>query len=284
MRGRAFIFACSLWGSLALSGAHSGGVAAPEPPCQPAAVLQAMRSALGGDAWNGVAQTSAYGKATVAGLRGSAQFDDDLRDGRYARRFNIAVMGKSAEVYDGRVAWAQDISGGVRPYDSPYARELTLTKAFLSRHGYLDRSSSATIQCAGTRLEAARPQIVLRLAPKGGAVAELTVDAQTHLLTSAGMRTALDRSVTVYSDYRVVDGVALPFSISRDGDEFLVTRYVLLARPRKADFARPAAPDNARMRGTSAATTVPMTLDGRQLLIWASIDGHAAMPFILDTG
>jgi hypothetical protein len=38
------------------------------------------------------------------------------------------------------------------------------------------------------------------------------------------------------------------------------------------------------MRGTSAATTVPMTLDGRQLLIWASIDGHAAMPFILDTG
>ncbi|HEY2555058.1 MAG TPA: aspartyl protease family protein, partial [Candidatus Cybelea sp.] len=85
-------------------------------------------------------------------------------------------------------------------------------------------------------------------------------------------------------DYRTVEGVVLPFSISGDGDDFTVARYALLRRVRSADFARPAVPDNARMLGGTVSSTVPITLDGRQLLVWASIDGRAPMPFILDTG
>ena len=247
-------------------------------------MLREVRSALGGAGWNGIAETSAYGKATIAGLRGTARFDDDLHGGRYAWRFDIAVMGTSAEVYDGTTAWAQDISGGVRPYDSPYARRLTVTKGFLSRRGYFDPTSGATIRCAGTRTKAGRAQLELRVQPKGGAAADLAIDARTHLLSSVTMRTALDRSAIRYSDYRTLDGLVLPFAISGDGYDFLVTRYALLRHARSGGFARPAVADNARMLGSAPSTTVPMILDGRQLLVWASIDGRAAMPFILDTG
>lgn len=283
MRRQALIFACVLVSSLVPVAGHAAQTQSVGAACQPDQLLKEMRWALGGGGWNGVAQTSAYGKATIAGLRGSARFDDDLLDGRYARRFEIAVMGSSAEVYDGTIAWAQDISGGVRPYDSPYARELTVTQAFLSRRGYFDPNPGAAIRCAGTRVEGGRAQIVLRVQPKRGSSADLAIDAQTHLLTSVSMRTSLDRSVVTYSDYRTLDGVVLPFSISGDGSDFTVTRYALRRRARNTDFARPAAPNNARMLG-GASTTVPMTLDGRQLLVWASIGGHAAMPFILDTG
>jgi hypothetical protein len=284
MRRQGLIFACVFLSSFALLGVHVVRAQNAAAPCEPGQVLREMRSALGGGAWGEIAQTSAYGKATIAGLRGSARFDDDLRGGRYAWRFDIAVMGTSAEVYDGTTAWAQDISGGVRPYDSPYARRLTVTKGFLSRRGYFDPNSGATIRCAATRTEAGRAQVVLRVQPKGGAAADLSVDAQTHLLTNVTTRTPLDRSVVTYSDYRTVDGIVLPFAISGDGYDFLVTRYALLRRARGTDFARPAVADNVRMLGGAASTTVPMTLDGRQLLVWASIDGRAAMPFILDTG
>lgn len=285
MRRLALVFVCVLVASLANTGGHAAlAQSATAAVCQTRHVLNDMRSALGGAAWNGIAQTSAYGKATIAGLQGSARFDDDLRGGRYAWRFDIAVMGSSAEIYDGTTAWAQDISGGVRPYDSPYARELTVTKGFLSRRGYFDPHPGATIRCAGTRTDAGLTQLVLRVEPKGGAAAALAIDAQTHLLTSVTMRTALDRSVTRYSDYRTVEGVVLPFAISGDGYDFLVTRYALARHARSADFARPVVAGNVRMLGGAASTTVPMTLDGRQLLVWASIDGRAAMPFILDTG
>ncbi|HEY2473966.1 MAG TPA: aspartyl protease family protein [Candidatus Cybelea sp.] len=284
MRPQALIFACALVSSLGFTAGPSAQAQGAESSCRPQQVLREMRSALGGAAWNEIAQTSAFGDATIAGLHGNARFDDDLLGGRYARRFDIAVMGRSAEVYDGTSAWAQDISGGVRRYDSPYARELTVTKGYLSRRGYFERNAAATIRCAGTRISAGRPQIVLRAQPNGGAGVDLAIDAQTYLLTSVTMRGPLETSVVKYSDYRTVDGVVLPFAIAGDGEDLLVTRYTLFRGARSADFARPVAPDNARMLGSEASSTVPMRLDGRQLLVWASIDGRAAMPFILDTG
>ena len=224
MRRQALTFVCVLIASLANAGGHAARAQNAEATCQSGQVLRDMRLALGGAGWNGIAQISANGKATIAGLHGSARFDDDLHGGRYARRFNIAVMGSSAEIYDGTTAWAQDISGGVRPYDSPYAHELTVTEGFLSRRAYFDPNSGATIRCAGTRTGAAGTQLVLRVRPKGGAAADLAIDARTHLLSSVTMRTALDRSVIRYADYRTLEGLVLPFAISGDGYDFLVTR------------------------------------------------------------
>ncbi|MFY9720510.1 MAG: aspartyl protease family protein [Candidatus Cybelea sp.] len=250
-----------------------------------------MRAATGGAAWSDISQISAYGKATVAGLGGTARFDDDLIAGRYARRFHITVMGSTAEVYDGATLWAQDISGGVHPYDSPYAREQALTAAYLVHRGYLNKDSTATFACQATRVDDGRTVTVIRVTPRGGSSAELAIDAQTHLLASVTRRTPLEISVVRYADYRTTDGLVLPFSISSgtktspaDDYAFLVTRYELQRRVGHSDFAKPIPPNDARMVGDAQSSTVPMALEWRQLIVWASIDGKPSMPFILDTG
>ncbi|MGA9419666.1 MAG: hypothetical protein WBV40_10985, partial [Candidatus Cybelea sp.] len=184
------------------------------PQCNAALALSRMRAAIGGARWNGITQVTAYGTATVSGLRGTARFDVDLLGGRYARRFQIAVMGFNAEIYDGSTIWAQDISGGVHPYDSAYAREQSVTNAYLARREYFDRRSPASFTCLGTRVANGSSQVVIGVAPKGGSAAELAIDAQSGLLASVTQRVPLERSVVTFADYRTVDGVVLPFSIS----------------------------------------------------------------------
>ncbi len=268
--------------------------AAPSAPvCDARDVLAAMRSATGGDAWRGVAETSADGQATIAGLRGSGRIDADRVHGRYAQFFDIAVMGRSAEVYDGRTIWTRDISGGVHPYDTPFARERAVTSSYLTRRAYLDPRTDATVTCPGTQTEAGRELTVIGVQPRGGIPAQLAIDEQTHLLASISERFPLpgDDSVTRFADYRTVGELVLPFSISlgtktspADGYALVVRRYAVLPRERDVDFVRPSAANDVRMIGTATSTTVPLRLEERQLLIWASIDGHAPLPFILDTG
>jgi len=252
-----------------------------------------MRAATGGDAWNGVGEIGAAGRVTMAGLRGSASAGEDLERGRYAWRFDVPAMGDTADVYDGTTVWAQDVSGGVHPYDTPFARERAVTSAYLARRGYLDTKENARATCATIHTPGGRAAIVVRVAPAGGIPADLAIDSATHLLESVTVELPIpsDDGVMRYADYRSVGGLVLPFSIESgtrsapaDGYAFEVGRYHLLPRARDADFAKPVVRENLRMIGGAASTTVPMRLEGRQLLIWASIDGHATMPFILDTG
>ncbi|HTU70165.1 MAG TPA: aspartyl protease family protein [Candidatus Baltobacteraceae bacterium] len=252
-----------------------------------------MRVAVGGNTWHGVVETSANGLVAISGLHGTGRLDTDVARGRYAEQFNVAAMGPSAEVYDGTTTWAQDISGGVHPYDTPFARERAITSAFLDRREYFDPLARATITCLGTRVEDGRSVVVIRVRPVGGISADLAIDTRTHLLASVSEQLPLpmDDGVTRYADYRTVGGRVLPFSISvgtqsspGDGFAFSVTRYVVRPRARNSDFAKPTAPNDMRMIGGATSTRVPMRLEGRQLVVWASVDGHTPMPFILDTG
>jgi hypothetical protein len=255
--------------------------------CDPSVALHQTYAAMGGHAWKRVAQIGADGQATVSGLHGTAHFDDDLRSGRYARRFDIPVMGASAEVFDGADDWVQDISGGVRRIDSPYARAQAITDAYLARRGYFDPRNGAALTCIGKR----DGQLLIRAEPRGGIPAELAIDTQTHLLASVTVRAPLGIEVIRYADYRDVGGLVLPFSIrlgtrtvADDDYAFTATRYTMREHANVVDFARPVQPNDASIIGGAETAEVPLVLEGRQLLVWVSIDEHAPMPFILDTG
>ena len=106
------------------------------------------------------------------------------------------------------------------------------------------------------------------------------------------MRVPLETAVFTYGDYRSVNGIDVTV-FDRAGDEggaqrramrCMSSRYDVLRRERDADFANRSRRMTRGWSGGVASTTVPMMLEGRQLMIWASIDGHAPMPFILDTG
>jgi len=261
------------------------------PACDARLVFAQMRAATGGAYWDRIAQLSAAGSLRSSGLQGTAQLDDDLRSGRYAEYTALPAAGRSAYVFDGTNLWSQDISGGVHSLDAPFAREAAVTDAYLTRHGYWRSPAGATFTCLGTRTVDGRAAIVIRVQPRGGIPAALSIDATTHLLDGYTERYPTDERFVRFADYRTVADVVLPFSISR-GSSFepanagvvSVRRYDLLPAARARDFARPALRNPAIMRNGSAASVVPMVLEAGQTVVMASIDGHVPMPFILDTG
>jgi len=255
--------------------------------CNAVALLAQLRAASGGGAWKRVAEITATGTAQSSGLRGAGELHYDLREGRYAARISLPVAGTTVEVYDGRTVWSRDISGGVHPYDSWYPRTRAVTDAYLTRREYLNAHTDAALACTGVTQQAA----LIRLTPPGGMPALLAIDRQSHLLDSVSIRTPISTDLTTYGDYRQIGGLALPFSISsgtvfepENGYKIDVKRYTIAERAADSDFRKPAAEDDAQMLGGAASTTVPIVLEGRQLLVWASVDGRAPIPFIVDTG
>lgn len=260
-------------------------------PCRAPLLLDRMRAAMGAAAWSHTAEATALGVARMSGLTGSAVFASDLQTGRYAQSFDIGAMGSSAEVFDGRTIWSEDISGGVHPLDAPFVMRRGATDAYLTRRGYFSHDGTTRFQCLGSAQENGRIVERMSVEPAGGIPAVLSIDAGTHLLESVSERWPTTTSVTRFSDYRTVDGLILPFSIEagtqaepENGYAVTVRRYVLRRQSDPQDFARPRESGSVAMLGGVASTTVPIKIEGRQLLVWASIDGHSPMPFILDTG
>jgi hypothetical protein len=268
-----------------------GFIASVSLACNAAALFAQVAAATGGAAWNRVGEITASASLASSGLRGTAEFSDEIRDGRYARWSTLPVKGSEAQVYDGQSLWARDISGGVHPYDSWYPRARAVTEAFITRRGYLDPRSGAAMTCVGFTGSGDDRAEMVRVAPRGGIPAVVTVDTRSHLINFVAIRTPITTDVTTFGDYRQVGGIVLPFAISRaslfepaNGDRVEVTRYTLSPRVRAADFVRPRMEVDARMLAGASATTVPIALEGNQLFVWASIDGRAPMPFILDSG
>ena len=259
--------------------------------CNAPALLAQVRAATGGAAWRSVGEIAAVGSVVSSGLRGDAALRDDLRGGRYSLRISLPVAGTTIETYDGKTVWSRDISGGVHPYDSWYPQARALTDAYITRRAYLNPQSAGAIGCSGFNTENDKRVALVRVTPRGGIPAVLAIDSQSGLLASVSVRTPISTDVTSFADYRQVGGIVLPFEISSgtlfepaNGYKFNVARYALTERVAAADFQKPRSLERMRMLGGERAITVPIVLEGRQLLVWASVNGRAAMPFILDTG
>jgi hypothetical protein len=259
--------------------------------CNVGALLSQVALATGGSAWKPVGEVAASGSLRSAGLHGTAQLREDVRSGRYTIRRTLPVAGTTIETYDGKTVWARDISGGVHPYDAWYPRARSITDSYINRRGYLERRGDASIACAGFGQDDAGRTELVRVLPRNGIPALIAIDARTHLVHSIAIRTPISTDVTTLDDYRQVGSIVLPFLISSaslfepaNGDRIAITRYTITSRVGANDFAKPSVAENARMLGAARATTVPIALERYQLFVWASVDGHAPMPFILDTG
>jgi hypothetical protein len=257
--------------------------------CNAAAVLAQLAAASGGAAWKTIGEVSIAGKLTSSGLHGRAELHQDVRTGRYAIWSTLPIAGTSAQVYDGRTVWSRDVSGGVHPYDSWYPRARAVTEAFLTRRDYFDPRTGASAVCV-PQTGTGRDELV-RVTPRGGIPAVLAIDPRTHLLDSVAIRTPISTDLTTYGDYRQVGRIVLPFFIAsgsifepENGDRIDVTRYTIAGTVTPAHFAKPVQVENAHMFGGAKSTTVPIAIEGRQLLVWASINGRSPMPFIVDSG
>ncbi len=252
-----------------------------------AQLLERIRQAAGASAWQRVGLLRIDGRLQAYGLEGAYVAFEDVRSGRFDRTHRFPVFAER-EVWDGKVDWRQDKSGGVHRLDGAFAMKRHATDAWLAARGWLrPDAGGAFVGPVTMRTIGGRAQHVVTAVPRDGQAVTLFFDADSLDLVRSerAMPTSIAR--TRYGDWRSVDGVRLPFSIENDdGDEDVavlrVTRYALNATPDATTFTMPIAPHDWSM--AEASVTVPMDLRNGVLTIAARVNGQGPYRFILDTG
>ena len=258
--------------------------------CSAGQVYARTSLATGGAAWDRVAEVVARGTLVSRGLTGHYTAVTDTRDGRSALSESLGPQFTSSG-YDGTYEWRQDYSRGVHALDSPNARAAALTAAYLnSRASSRNSANTAATSCLGMRHQDGHTYYVVRVAPRGGLPVIQWIDAASALIDRTISTTPTSTVVTTESDYRQVGPIVLPFEQRQTtlGDEadaalFRVSSYTLRPTVDARPFRRPPDPTDTIL-ARRAPTTVPITVERGDAIVYAKINGKGPLPFILDTG
>ncbi len=269
------------------------GPAAAAPQGDPAAIMAAMKAAAGGTNWDQVTSLHVELALRSGGETGRIDRWEDVAAGRFVQ---TATWPGRTTIYgfDGVSPWYQGRSRVAYLLGDRDAALAAADEAYrVSRAWFVADRHPATVAWAGLRTEAGRVFDVLAITPEGGRMFEAWVDRATHLLARTDEQQAEDRVVTTYSDYRMVQGVMLPFTIrSGDGtDESFdevdrVQAVTIDAKPRPGAFALPPlpAPDIVLPAGAdSVALPFRLTADNR-ILVPVVLDGKQTVQAQFDSG
>jgi predicted aspartyl protease len=244
-------------------------------------ILEQVRLATGGDAWNHVAECVSDGtfQVDVQGQEhsGTIHYAENLRTGANALIVDMASAHfhrTSGDHPDG--SWSLDASGDVQV--DPSHPDWQIDDLYFTRIGFLRTNF------AGAKINLLTPQSAggvlfdrLRVQPAGGTASTLWINHQTHRIE----RRESGDSTRVYYDYRRVQGVLIPFAERNTGGQRQIIvwgRRRLLTRtdhatdiPFHHDYSMPA----------SGSVTVPA---GNGLIFAIAINGKGPFQALLDTG
>jgi hypothetical protein len=254
-------------------------------------VLAQSKVASGGDAWNRVHSVKLEGTAKAGGLSGRFEKIEDLDNGTSMLQYKLGP----AEVrsgFDGKTSWNQGPSGDVALQNSAAGKQIAASDAYLAARAYwFPQRWPATVQSLGTRTGDGRLYQVLRALPKGGDAIELWVDASTHLIARILVLTGGNGRTELWSDYRTIGGIKLPFHVEAyDGKDVahksvaLVDHASINVKIAADRFAPPKQDlhDFAFLDGDNSAT-IPIQIINNHIYLPVTINGHV-LHFMLDTG
>ncbi|MFL5299881.1 MAG: aspartyl protease family protein [Anaeromyxobacteraceae bacterium] len=277
--------------SLLLAAGAPSAPAADAPPPAPQALLAEAKAAAGGEAWDRVKTLRTKGTVKTSGLSGSGVTLDDLVNGRTLDRMQLGPI-RQAQGFDGKTVWTQDTSGQVREEAGGDTRLGAIDDAYRRRVAYwYPARAAARIEARGVERVDGRALHVLTLTPEGGRPFDLWIDAATHLVDRVVEKMALETRTTLFSDYRRVEGVLLPFRIrSTNGEEkydqlIEVTGVEVNVPVKDADFAMPAPPPpDFAFSGGKTSTTVPFQLVNNHIYLDVTLNGQGPFRLLCDTG
>jgi len=267
-------------------------VAAQPAQADPAAIFAAEHAAVGGAAWDRIAEIVEKGTFEGQGLSGPYTSYLDPRGGLNKVAFTVAgtIQGNG---YDARGSWSQQ-DGLIEPLDDPAGVASAKTNAYIVRNGWWNPAQNpATMAYAGAKQADGKTYDVIHVVPDGGNPIDVWIDAATHLIAKT---VQTDRSNTVttttFSDYRSTQGVMYPFStLINVGDPKYdqhthaqsVTFSETLAQ---ADLTRPENQRNGTIAG-GTSVTIPIDLpnpDRSHIVIVVRVNGSRPLHMIFDTG
>lgn len=258
----------------------------------PSAVLNAYRAASGGDAWHGKAVMKAAANIAGQGMTGSGTIVTDLRNGTFVQHYTLGPA-SGAQGFDGTDAWQQGPNGDVNLEKGGDALPLAINQAYRDTHAWWrpDFGGASVVPVGEKPCERSRCD-VLTITPHGGKPFDAWFDAKTHLLVRTVEKQGAQTVTTRFSDYRVSDGVRLPWNEVIDNGAG--ARYLLTVATTSVDFM-PVQPSDtyAPPKGTTGnfsiangatQTTFPFHLYNNHIYADAWVNGHGPLTFIFDTG
>jgi membrane-associated protease RseP (regulator of RpoE activity) len=258
----------------------------------PASVLNAYRAASGGDAWQARAVMKTESKLAGQGLTGTDTSLVDLRTGNSVERYTLGPA-SGAEGFDGENAWEQGPNGEVNLQKGGDGLQLARNAAYQNANLWWRADfGGAKVEALADQPCGASRCAVLEIAPEGGLPFQAWFDRSSHLLDRTVLHVGARTTTVSYSDYRVVDGVRVPFKTVVDnghGPQYLQTVMVASVRflPGQpvATWAPPASHiKDVAIAGGATQTTFPFRLFNNHIYIDAWVDGRGPLLFIVDTG
>lgn len=183
-----------------------------------ATALSSVKQAMGGDRWDNVRTLHAQGKVETGELQGSCEEWLDLRR-MYAymeSRLSHSTLGdlRSASGWNGSVSWSADQTGDVCVSSSQAAKHEAVSDAYWAVFGYLLKNASPVSLTVKKDTTFRRQRFhVLVIAPPERSPFELWTDASTGHISRIVPLKGVDRDVVNYSDFRLSDGLLLPFRV-----------------------------------------------------------------------
>lgn len=253
-----------------------------------ASVLAQARAAAGGDALDTVTGLYLSGHLTTAGIKG--RFKEWLEPGSSSfRESDDAGPLSGSQGFDGLHSWNQDWSGLTWVDGGKAGLYGAIGLAYLANNSFLRPHQRGRVSFVGTSNVAGVSYDVLRATPPQGLPLQIWLDAQTHLVDHTVTTIGIQTTTTTLSDYRSVDGLAVPFhvhSVTDTGNESDAVVSAALANPPglRAHLLMPSSrPTDFTIRGKSQ-TTVPIEIIDNHVYLNLKLNGKGPFRFAFDTG
>lgn len=281
--------------SMLFLAALSLGAASSVHAADAAAVFARAKAESGGAQWDTVQSWRVDGAVSAGGLSGTLQATVDLRSGRSTDAYKLGPV-EGADGYDGTRAWQRDAGGEVAALDAPEAVRRARSQAWLDAHAYWypERMAASYGAVESKTLDGASYDVVVAT-PEGGDPVTLWFSHDNGLLARIQQRQGSNVVTTVFDDYRVVEGIRLPFHSSndttdaagrtdpREHSDARLDRVVLNVDVADGDFAMPEMVVTARIDDPSGITAIPFDLINNHIYADGRIDGKPVR-LLVDTG
>lgn len=247
---------------MVLLAASTGVSAAQANEAWAEAVMAIAKTRSGGARWD-----------TITTIQMESVIESDGTKGTYSLKAALAPspresaniqMGPTHMAYgwDGKQGWDLDPTGAVKVQTVRQEIAERRSAVYSDVIGYFRRDRlGAALHYLGKRQAGADHFDAVRISPAGGAPFELWINSKTHMIERQVAATSNPMQTQVFSDFRVVDGVTIPFAIrtvvkldgkNTDADRSTVTAFAINVPLSDADFTPPSPRQGAQIVPTSA--------------------------------
>jgi membrane-associated protease RseP (regulator of RpoE activity) len=279
-----------------LSGSPNGAPQSVGSNAEATRLLSEVKAVTGGARWDRITTWHERGTFRTGDLTGSYDSWVDFRHFRsYTEvRPTSTVLGTIRKLsgWTGKVSWSADQTGDVRVDDSEASRSDAIGSVYFATFGYLFGTRyPAKIQTLPPQMSDDTQFDVVQVTPRDSDPLELWIDRASHRVLRSAPVTGIDKHATVFSDFRKVGGITVPFKSVEAGEasdprqESQITLIEFNHAAPRGIFAAPLSRFTDVYFPTSQdSVTVDFRLINNQIHLPVTLNGQRFEDFLFDTG